>query len=346
MSGYRRYRVTDAGAGACTLWTAVLDTFRAENDASTPREVGTVLQVYDRSAYVEFSETAVDAGVTTGPPLVLLAGPSFTGPLATCLDSDTAVSFPADAFEAGETCTLRPATQVGGESDALVFSIGSTLDVDVDPAVFRRPEDRQERYADLEAIEMDGPVWRQAETLLRWLDRSEFDDGLGWTPDLVRAASGDGGEQFRTLSEAWVEWLAGGPDELPASSGLDMLGRGPGATPSGDDFLSGILLALLRTTAGPTNERSREAGAQLVDAAAERTTKISTALLAQAAQGRTSETMEAGLRTLLVPSTTEVPSDEIVSMMELGHTSGRDTLLGMLFVVLLVAPELEKCSNN
>ncbi len=336
MRGYRRSRVTDAGAGACERWNTVLDSFR--NGESTPREIGTLLQVYDRSAYLNFSPGIVDANKTRGPPLVLLAGSAFTGPLATCLDFGSTNSFPADAIEAGDACTLRPAA--GISEDTFVFSIGPTFDVDIDPSVFRQPVARPKQYADLEEIERDRPVCRQAERLLSWLEKSSFDDGLGWTPQLMRAVDGTGGEQFRELSAAWVSWLAGEHDEFPASCGLDLLGRGPGATPTGDDFLSGVLLALARTRSGAIDERIWEAGSRLVDASTERTTMISSALLAQAAKGRTSETIEDGLQTVLSYSTTEMPPDEILAMMQLGHTSGRDTLLGMLFAVLLVAPRL------
>ncbi|GAA0912847.1 DUF2877 domain-containing protein [Nonomuraea longicatena] len=136
--------------------------------------------------------------------------------------------------------------------------------------------------------------------------------GLAGNPALVRLA-----EATRTLAD--VECAAEG-----------LVGLGPGLTPSGDDVLAGLLVALraLGTAAGvsravPLADRLATA---VVRAAATRTTAISAALLDCAARGDTCPEVTAVLRALtghgrLGPALT--------ALCRLGHTSGADLAQGL-----------------
>src|SRR5690606_7063751 len=55
------------------------------------------------------------------------------------------------------------------------------------------------------------------------------------SPLLRRAASG---------IAALAEWLAWGAGPAPPSAVCELIGLGPGLTPSGDDLLGGVLIAL------------------------------------------------------------------------------------------------------
>lgn len=342
MSGYSRYRVTGVGVGAAEIWQAVFDYASDRAPLDEPLTVGTLLQSYDRSAYVEFADHITDSVDVPGPALVLLAGDSFTGPLATRIRSESTPGFPTSALDPGADCRIRFA--IGGPDTAqrFVVSIGRTLDLELDPSVLQPVDQVAVQYGNLQDIDTDSDVWRRAAETLEWLSASQVDDGLGLlsTLDAMRQGSAPDSE-ISGIVDAWVTVLDTDLDDLPDGAGVSLLGRGPGATPSGDDIVSGILLALHRTTDGRRRDRVERAGASMVAAGIERTTTISTALLAQAALGRTSASVERGLEALLSPESNDDPTDAAREMTRIGHSSGVDMLVGMLLTVLFVAPAVE-----
>jgi hypothetical protein len=108
----------------------------------------------------------------------------------------------------------------------------------------------------------------------------------------------------------------------------DVAGRGPGLTPSGDDLLVGIVLAL---RLWPGIASSLDGGAQaardlLVNAAQPRTTRISSAYLETARQGQAAEPWH-----VLVTSLHRSPAETrraVRRLLRIGETSGADTLTG------------------
>jgi hypothetical protein len=348
MRGYMRATATGAGVGAREVLDAVVRQYEAREDGSA-REVGDVVQVYDRSAYLEFTS---HGGTRPGPPMVLLGGQAFDGPLATRIEPSTdsplvgGHGFPFEDVPVapGDRCRLRTSVGTGTRADGFVLSVGDSLDVSLDRDLCRPTEDAMVQYHEAGSIARGGDIWDRARGLLRWLDERGIEDGLGWRPDLARAVAGEPcNDDLRALAAGWVDLLTGEAADRPASGWLDVLGRGPGATPSGDDLVSGILLTLFRTTDGRRRERLLRAGERVVARAETRTVDVSTALLAQAARGRTSERVEAGLRALLSPTANRCHcTDALADVIRLGHTSGADTVLGALLAVLLVCPAVDR----
>lgn len=329
------------GAGATELWDAVVDHLDADARSPPPLAVGSVLESYERSAYVELAEDLTASVPTPGPSLALLAGPGFSGPLAVRIRSPTAHPFRGDALAAGDRCRLRPAT--GGDQQRFVLSVGRSLDVEIASSVLAAEPTQDPPLADVTTVSRGDPVWRQARAVLERAAASGAEDGLGWTPALRRAASGEAGDHpLRTLAAGWADAVTAGSGATGGLPGVELLGRGPGATPSGDDITAGILLTLLRATRPPAHGRVRALGDRLVSRAADRTTTVSTAVLAQAARGRAADEVDAGLRALLTPSTDADRRREAVdAMTALGHTSGADMLVGVLLTLLLIAPAVE-----
>jgi hypothetical protein len=100
----------------------------------------------------------------------------------------------------------------------------------------------------------------------------------------------------------------------------DLMGLGPGLTPSGDDFLTGALAAL--AAVGQTNMRA--ALARAVVAAAGRTSPLSASLLRAAAAGHVGE----NLHTMVAAIITGDADGAIAAATRIGHTSGWDALAG------------------
>jgi len=101
----------------------------------------------------------------------------------------------------------------------------------------------------------------------------------------------------------------------------ELLGLGIGLTPSGDDFIIGVLAAL-------QYYQQDELRAKIVEAVKNNlfaTNDISAALLSHAIAGRYSERL---LELLLHPS-----EGRAVVAASVGHSSGADTLFGILFTL-------------
>lgn len=166
-----------------------------------------------------------------------------------------------------------------------------------------------------------------------------------WRPSPVPTRELPGEGAARALAAALDE-TPGLTDDLPrdlvrsaaaaapsarraAWSAEDLVGRGPGLTPAGDDVLCGMLLGL--RAGGLEVDRTRLAGA--LDPLLGRTTALSASLLRQAAAGYAVpalvELLTAWHRdprpTHLAGLTAEVAT--------IGHTSGRALLLGLRVVL-------------
>ena len=120
-----------------------------------------------------------------------------------------------------------------------------------------------------------------------------------------------------------------------------LIGLGPGLTPSGDDLLGGMFLALsalkqtkLRDTLWAALEPELE---QL-------TVEISSAHLAAAADGLAAAAVHAALNALLSNAAATLPH-HLQALGALGHSSGFDTLAGIVLTLdaaLAAQPQLEE----
>lgn len=114
----------------------------------------------------------------------------------------------------------------------------------------------------------------------------------------------------------------------PHKSVCSLLGAGPGLTPSGDDLLAGMLLALQLT--GYTRS-SEILWTHLQPALASRTNAISAALLQQAALGRSGEFALTAL--MMYASRDTLDSGKLAMVLaRIGATSGWDFLAGVVLV--------------
>ena len=130
-------------------------------------------------------------------------------------------------------------------------------------------------------------------------------------------------------------------DDLPGAveQAERVVGLGPGLTPSGDDFLSGLLLALrllgdaVRRADGPPGGDAAVRladwiGAAVTCDASTRTTALSATLLHCAASGEASGEVAAVLRALARPGA-EGLTVAVCRLLATGHTSGADLAWGV-----------------
>ncbi|MFP4636048.1 MAG: DUF2877 domain-containing protein [Nitriliruptoraceae bacterium] len=149
------------------------------------------------------------------------------------------------------------------------------------------------------------------------------------------------GYPLRSVQEA----LTAGRVRPAAAAARDLVGRGPGLTPAGDDVLAGLLAAgsALSAVVAPTVPEVRRAidefGAATVADAVGRTTAISLELLRQAAADAVLAPAGRLLRALV--HTDDLSGGRIVvaadELLAVGSTSGRDLAVGLHAGAALVA---------
>ncbi|MBM3733800.1 MAG: DUF2877 domain-containing protein [Acidimicrobiia bacterium] len=113
--------------------------------------------------------------------------------------------------------------------------------------------------------------------------------------------------------------------ECPPISLGSLIGLGPGLTPSGDDFLGGVLIAAHALERPWVAERLYAAIAPRL---ADLTNPISGAHLAAAANGFGNATLHVVLNDILAGRTDRLPGN-LADLVAIGHTSGWDALAGI-----------------
>jgi len=128
-------------------------------------------------------------------------------------------------------------------------------------------------------------------------------------------------------------WLHNAAERKISAAVMSLLGLGPGLTPSGDDLLAGLLLGL--QVLGWSSAARRLAD-QLLPAAHERTHPISLAYLQCAAAGEAAAPLHRLLQALCSNNADLAPALSALSRM--GHSSGWDSLLGIVLACQAVIP--------
>lgn len=267
---------------------------------------GTVRAVFDRSFYV-----SLDAGWTcVGPeglgpgPLNLLCGP---------WSADTA---PPSALRPGDPTRVDNSILRAG-AFAIPLAAAQPWHPG-QPGVWNEKTLSRGLAAFAEAL----PIFLPSDGLARLLRSSEESDQLA---PAVAAA------QAPVQYLAWLLETSGSgtiPD-IEADRLVPLMGLGPGLTPSGDDYLGGVMIALALTKRADLRDRVWQALERHLIAC---TSDISRAHLAAAAEGFGSAALHDLLAAVLTGATHAI-SPAITSVAAIGHTSGWDALAGAITVL-------------
>jgi hypothetical protein len=120
--------------------------------------------------------------------------------------------------------------------------------------------------------------------------------------------------------------------------GREFVGLGPGLTPSGDDFLGGLLFAAhtLKTAYPKDFDWEVEPVMGVIDWARTQTHPISHAILSDLALGHGPEPLHEVVTSLLKGEDLDHTLAGVARLIEIGDTSGWDILAGMLTGMLLI----------
>jgi hypothetical protein len=183
------------------------------------------------------------------------------------------------------------------------------------------------------------PEWQVADlrrglaVLARAAARRAPRDGLGRLipalADRGRPAAEDTASpllrRVTTSASALAEWLAGGAGPPPPAQARALIGLGPGLTPSGDDLIGGVLIAL---NALRRPDAAEQLGSWALPLAATRTSAISRAHLAAAAAGEGAEPLHRVLAAICTAAEFGLER-ELDAVAAVGHCSGWDALAGV-----------------
>lgn len=144
--------------------------------------------------------------------------------------------------------------------------------------------------------------------------------------------------------QAWLRVALANPLAIKRPDILlwqELLGLGPGLTPSGDDLIGGVMLALHNLGQLPLLKAFSVAVAQVV---AERTNVISAAHLRGAMEGMGHEAIHRIIAAVLSGEQEKIPQ-LIEKVKKIGHTSGWDTLAGIVIVFRLWQESRTACQS-
>jgi hypothetical protein len=130
-----------------------------------------------------------------------------------------------------------------------------------------------------------------------------------------------------------ARWIAACAGDPPGSAEI-LIGLGPGLTPSGDDLVGGILVAL---HALGEADRAMRLGAWALALAETGTNRISLAHLRCAAAGEGAEALHLALAALGSPGTPGL-GEAVRRLAAIGHSSGLDALAGVALACAALTP--------
>jgi hypothetical protein len=280
--------------------------------ALAPARTLRVLAVFPRTVYWEGDGGAL---VCIGPPGM------GAGPLNAIAALPAGLAWPAHG--------LRPGVQAAVEGGALCVG---DLRFDLSAARAWRPA--------LLAGPVAGSHLAAGLARLRavWAERPRS-DGLGPLIPPLAAGSADlpsdlpdagplataAWRSIRALA-AWLGGRLGEPPESPPAETEELIGLGPGLTPSGDDCLAGVLIALHVLGA---QALARCLGSWVLARAPHRTHRIALGHLVCAAGGEGAEALHETLMAISTPGSADLGRC-LEALGRVGHTSGWDALAGVV----------------
>ncbi len=295
-------------------------------DALRPGVFGRIIALFRRSFYAETvrSDILCVASSTLQPgPLNLLC--DFTDQIDQCfpgLQQGDLAHCHGDALEIGELWSIRL-------DEARIWK-PQAIHLPVRVEVLARGLDALRRLRrDLADGATDGGQLVRAGQLIRA-------GHCGGSPAAVQMASD---RPIADLREWLTHSLAqGAAARQPPNSVRGLLGLGPGLTPSGDDFLGGVMLALVaigyRSLAQPVETL-------VLASARERTNAISAAHLRSAAHGEGSAAIH-GLLAAVCGQSKRSIGVWVREVDQIGHTSGWDMVAGIEMVLCAVLEDASK----
>jgi Protein of unknown function (DUF2877) len=278
---------------------------------------GRIVGVFRHSFYLADSEGAlacVGAPLLGPGPLNLLCAPGNDIDFRELLGSDDPVAHRGNVLDIGNSLRLR----IGGGSEWYPPPIAAGWRPEVLAAALAT-------LADLTATPT--PTGGFSGTVAA-LARGHAMSDAGQDP-LLRLA----GPAIAALGD-WLASALSARSTSPPDSAAILIGLGPGLTPSGDDLLGGMMIAL---AAFGRRDLARRTAEWVLPLAATRTGAVSAAHLACAALGEGSAALHDMLGALALGDGRHRIAAALDGLAALGHSSGWDMLTGAVLACAALA---------
>jgi len=351
-TGYTHLTCTQLGLGAAEqlyeVCSQLVDSPQAEIS-------GTVFTVFNRTMSIEIDIESEHSG----PAVLTLAVPSVRpGPLITRVSVSDRFSFRRSGHGENTDCRFR--LLESAQDGVLQLRVGRELIIDIPtPIIQNSITTPNQSVVSQDTFSYESTRYGTHCQLLEWIRKQAVVDGLDRLSQLHAicdragppdVASQDIREEL-TLLQPFVSCLSDTGDrnmddvvdtsssEETSMDVCSLLGYGPGSTPSGDDFLVGIILILRRIDCSEVQSHLSNIGNGLVTISQTKTTRLSAAFLSQAVAGRGAKPTADCVDLLIAQSPEWAELTESVErVLEIGSTSGSDILAGMLTATTFLLP--------
>ncbi|PHQ45105.1 hypothetical protein DJ68_14790 [Halorubrum sp. C3] len=341
--GYTKDKITWVGSGARETWRQLSRQYSRSDTESRPIEAGNVVRIFERSLYLDVS--CLPDNRSTLTPMVLIGGDNMSDSPLLSRMSGSPIAFNQLDVETGSTWTYR---QVDSDTRA-VLTIGDSTTLTLNLELLKQSNAIPTRISSVSEIIENPRIQNRAEACVNQLITEGYSDGLGWLSKLGGPLDqhSQAPEQFGEYVSSWVQLLTvDDVREAMFNPIADVIGRGLGTTPSGDDVTSAILLTLNRILSKRESQRLQAIGREIVASANGNTSRVSAGLMEQSVYGRAPTVVSEFLQTIFSDVPEERLYSSLVDVCDIGHTSGVDICVGILTTLLSIVPKLTRKSHH
>ena len=269
------------------------------------RKQGSVVAVFDNSFYIE----------TSGCLVCIVRDDLPAGPLNVSASWPKSLSWSACGLKRGDRASVADRSIFVGRSFQFDGSRAQIWRPPSSPKNWNQHTLRQGIIALTKVLQLQAPARSFARLMLQWSEHEQLNNFDAKVRQQLKAIRGT---SITTC------------DMPEAANRLQkFIGLGGGLTPSGDDFIGGMLIALV----GAGHQKAADDICEtIMPVARKRSNRISVAHLDCASQGVASLPLHHLLNAVLCGRSTEV-ARLAKDINQIGHTSGWDIAAGMLFAL-------------
>ena len=310
---------------------------RAAKALHGSRKTARVHSVFDRGFYIQIGRNLIS----------VIKNEDFISPTSIVI---------GDPYERGfRSIGIKEGMKIEINGDSLVFE-GKALTIRFGKSVkwFPTQIPKKNALSDLIKISLNLRILRDViytcpsrEGLVPLLENVEL---YGPTQVFLRPQMPILSEKARPNIETLMWGLYGGDHNMILARASDILGLGPGLTPSGDDFLAGLILSLVIGGKALRKNSTKELifyqklSADICKLAREKTTIYSQIFLNQARRGEGPKAVVELIHALLTKDPNQVASSA-KTVIVMGETSGADIAIGIYYGIRFLISRLESIKD-
>ncbi len=311
--------------------------YKALRSLRRSKRTARVHSVFDRGFYIQIGRNLIN----------VIKNEDFISPTSIVI---------GDPYERGfRSIGIEEGMKIEINGDSLVFE-DNALTIRFRKSVkwFLPPSPKKSALSDLIKISLNLRILRDViytcasrEGLVPLLENVEL---YGPTQVFLRPQMPILSEKARPNIETLMWGLFGGDHNMILARASEILGLGPGLTPSGDDFLAGLILSLviggkaLRKNSTKELISYQKLSTDICKLAKEKTTIYSQIFLNQARRGEGPKAVVELIHALLTKDPNQVASSA-KTVIGMGETSGADIAIGIYYGIRFSISRLESIED-